>query len=81
MKVVVRLAPILTMRDLQEPEHARRDRYQSGSFKPLLGETPVLVNHDKERVIGRVLEFYAADDVRGRFVFARCEINHASPSG
>ncbi len=43
---------------------------------PLLRrDVPVIVDHDDDDVIGRVLEFYDADDAAGgRWRWARCEI-------
>ena len=63
--LLVRLAPVVTVRELQEPESARRQMFQEGSFVSLTrNETPGVVDHDKGNVVGRVLEF-SADDAQG----------------
>lgn len=76
--VLIRLAPVVTVRELQEPESARPPMFQEGSLVSLHRETPVVVDHRKSDVVGRVLEFFAYDDAQGgRWHWAHCEITAA----
>ena len=76
MRVLLRLAPLVTARALRDPEHARPLMYDAGSLKPLTREAvPVVVDHDEDRVIGTVVEFYPAEDAAGgRWLWARCDV-------
>ena len=73
--VVIRIAQVATP-----------DLYLSDTIKPgrelwhtrglqLAPNPVVLVNHDPDRVIGRVLELDEWDDTDGRWVVARCELD------
>ena len=75
--VLLRLAPVVTIAELQKPDSGRPYMLQSGCVERLFPDRvlPVVIDHDKSRVVGRVLEFYENDCwTGGRWLFARCEV-------
>lgn len=77
-RLLIRLVPVMTKSELMTPETGRRSMLQSGALIPLSLETPLVIDHDEDRRVGRVLEFYEADDSGGgRWTWARCEVTDA----
>jgi hypothetical protein len=69
---IIKLAPILRLEDLDELRRRGRDVYDTGTFRPLLSQVPVVVDHG-ERAIGYVREFaYRAAAEGGTWCFAHC---------
>jgi hypothetical protein len=72
-RAVVRLGPIATGETLQRKATDARTLYDSMQLAP---DAPLLVDHDPERVVGRVVELVRWDDGHplAPWLAARCEI-------
>ena len=76
-KAVVKIAQIATPDlSLAETIRAGRELYHPGALQ-LAPNAHVLINHDPDRDVGRVVELEEWSDTDGRWVFARCELDEA----
>ena len=72
---VIRIAQVATP-DLYLSDTIRAGRESWHTHALQLAPNPrVLINHDPDRAIGRVVELEEWDDTTGRWVFARCELD------
>ncbi len=75
---LLRVAPVATSVELMEPESVRHcEMLERGGFKPLPGKTiPVCLDHEKDRVIGRVEStFYNECWTGGTWLFALAHLD------
>jgi hypothetical protein len=76
LPVLLRVAPLVTARELLEPERGRRVMFQGSALTPYPGrDVPVVIDHDDANVVGHVKEFATFPDSNGwSWIFASCDV-------
>jgi hypothetical protein len=82
--VLVRFAPVFTVERFNDPAWNREGRrlyYREAlTLLPGCSSTPLLIDHDPERVIGTVHALSVIDSEGGPWVVARATVNDPAPS-
>ena len=80
---LIKFAPLTTLERVNDPRWSRpgRTMYDAGALTLLPGRpsVPVLVNHDKTRVIGAVTSLTRFEDVDGPWLAALAQITDRPP--